>query len=251
MASSSRFAHRVRETLEAEGYCVHHGGRDDGPDLAGRYWFTWSVAGMADCEAGPTCSRAWEAWASALEHRLANSHIEMHRVAPASSPLEAFRPATLPPEVLDARAMAARHGLSEAMAAAQIERLRGQAIYMNDRYQVNVEIVRAPFGEGTSDVAWLSIKRRDRAPVHDWRELQQIKNMIVGEAHEGFELYPAESRLVDTANQYHLWVFMDPGVRLPVGYRNREVLGAADAAAVGAGQRDFDAPRWRAHSARP
>jgi len=30
--------------------------------------------------------------------------------------------------------------------------------------------------------------------------------MIVGEEHEAFEVYPAESRLVDTANQYHLWV---------------------------------------------
>jgi len=198
---------------------------------------------MAACEVGPPCSLAWEAWARALDHRLANCGIEMHRGAPASSSLEPFEHATLPPEALDVHAMAARYGLSETTAASQIERLRGQAIYMNDRYQVNVEIERAPFGEGTSDVAWLSIKRRDRAPVHDWRELQQIKNMIVGEAHEGFELYPAESRLVDTANQYHLWVFMDPGVRLPVGYRSREVLGAADAAAVGAGQRDFDAQR--------
>ena len=28
-----------------------------------------------------------------------------------------------------------------------------------------------------------------------------IKNLIVGPEHEGFEIYPAESRLVDTANQ--------------------------------------------------
>lgn len=240
MASSSRLAHHVRDRLEREGYCVHHGGQDDGPDLAGLFWFTWSVAGMADCEVGPTCQGAWEAWASALEHRLANSQIEVHCVAPASAPLEPFHAATLPREALDVDAMAARYGLSEATAASQIERLRGQAIYMNNLYQVNVAVVRAPFGEGAGDVFWLSIKRRDRAPVHDWRDLQQIKNMIVGEQHEGFEVYPAESRLVDTANQYHPWVFMDPAVRMPVGYQRREVLGANEAAAVGASQRGFD-----------
>jgi hypothetical protein len=54
-----------------------------------------------------------------------------------------------------------------------------------------------------------------------------------------FEVYPAESRLVDTANQYHLWVFMDHAVRLPVGYRRREVLDSIAAAAVGAWQRSF------------
>jgi hypothetical protein len=44
---------------------------------------------------------------------------------------------------------------------------------------------------------------------------------------------------VDTANQYHLWVFCDPKVRLPVGFQDREVSGAMDAAAVGATQRPF------------
>ena len=63
--------------------------------------------------------------------------------------------------------------------------------------------------------------------------------MIVGEEHEGFEVYPAESRLVDTANQYHLWVFVDATVRLPVGYQSRDVLGANEAAAFGASQRGF------------
>ena len=77
--------------------------------------------------------------------------------------------------------------------------------------------------------------------MHDWRELQAVKNLIVGPEHEGFEVYPAESRLVDTANQYHLWVFLDPKVRLPVGFREREVMRADQAAAIGATQRDFEA----------
>lgn len=76
--------------------------------------------------------------------------------------------------------------------------------------------------------------------MHDCGDRQQIKNMIVGEEHESFELYPAESRLVDTAIQYHLWVFTDPAVRLPVGCRRREVLDSGAAAAVGARQRCFN-----------
>lgn len=68
-----------------------------------------------------------------------------------------------------------------------------------------------------------------------------MKNLIVGPEHEGFEVYPAEFRLVDTASQYHLWVFIDPKVRLPVGFREPEVMGADQAAAIGATQRDFQA----------
>jgi hypothetical protein len=38
---------------------------------------------------------------------------------------------------------------------------------------------------------------------------------------EAVELYPAESRRVDSANQYHVWAF--PGQRLPFGFAERLV----------------------------
>jgi hypothetical protein len=110
---------------------------------------------------------------------------------------------------------------------------------LNDRYQVNAQTLQASFGEFVGDVLWCSIKRRDKSSAHGWRDLLSIKNLIVGPEHEGFEIYPAESRLVDTANQYHVFVFLDPKVRLPVGFRTREVTGADQAASVGARQRDF------------
>ena len=72
-------------------------------------------------------------------------------------------------------------------------------------------------------MVWLSIKRHDKGPMHDWRHLQWIKNDLVGEECEGVELFPAESRLVDQANQYHLWVVEKPGERFPFGYEEREV----------------------------
>jgi hypothetical protein len=98
----------------------------------------------------------------------------------------------------------------------------GVIVFKNDTYQVWVRKIQAGlFG----DVGWLSIKRLDRQPIRDWRDLQRIKNEICGPECEGVELYPAESRLVDTSNQYHLFVFQ-PGVRLPFGFNERLVMEA-------------------------
>lgn len=235
----AQFAADVRQQLQADGYEVHRGQPSDGPELTGAFWFTWMKPRMPSAEVGPTVDCEWTAWAAALAHRLAESAIALD-VEPAPAPgMGPFHPACLPDSAFDADALAARHGLTRELAQQQIERLRRQAIYMNERYQVHVETIRMPFGPERGDVFWLSIKRRDREAIHDWRELQSIKNMIVGDEHEGFELYPAESRKVDSVNQYHLWVFADPTVRLPVGFRERDVSGPEVAAAQGAKQRPF------------
>jgi len=86
----------------------------------------------------------------------------------------------------------------------------------------------------------LSIKRNDKECVHDWRDLQRIKNEVVGEEREAVELYPAESRLVDQANQYHLWVLPE-GQCLPLGWFEGRVVGTpAEASEIGAKQRSFE-----------
>ncbi len=239
---ASDFADDVCRQLQDDGYSVHQGHTDDGPELAGKHWFTWMKPGMSDAEVGPTTDTELAAWSSALAHRIANSEIALD-VLDGSSPkstMGPFHPARLPAAAFEVETMARRFGISEEAAAAQIEQLKRQTVYMNDRYQVNLQRAVAPFGSHVGDVLWLSVKRRDKAPVHDWRDLQQIKNLIVGPEHEGFEVYPAESRLVDAANQYHLWVFVDPKVRLPVGFQERETMGAGQAAAIGARQRDFE-----------
>ncbi len=82
------------------------------------------------------------------------------------------------------------------------------AVYLNSIYQVNVRRVDAP--GWPCGVIHLSIKTRDKRPLHDWRDLQRIKNEIVGPEHEAVELYPAESRLVDTSNQYQ-WIRLRSG----------------------------------------
>lgn len=93
--------------------------------------------------------------------------------------------------------------------------------YLNDTYQVCKRTIAVP--EGWPEMVWLSIKRRDRDPIHDWRELQEIKDQIVGAECEGVELYPADSRKVDSANQYHLYVLADPEARWPFGFQDRAV----------------------------
>jgi hypothetical protein len=97
-----------------------------------------------------------------------------------------------------------------------VQRMTSSRIFENDQYHVEVCFER-PF-------VHLDISRRDRGDCKNWRDLQQIKNELVGPEHEGVELFPAESRLVDTANQYHMWVHVNAGYRFPFGFPERCVL---------------------------
>jgi hypothetical protein len=69
----------------------------------------------------------------------------------------------------------------------------------------------------------LSVKRFDEQPIHSWQVLQSIKNELVGPEREAVELFPSESRLVDTANIYHLWVLAE-GERFNFGFEQRRVV---------------------------
>ena len=71
-------------------------------------------------------------------------------------------------------------------------------------------------------MTYLSIKNRDKTAIHDWRHFQQIKNELVGVDCEAVEIYPNENRLIDTANQYHLFVF-PKDYKLPFGWQVRTV----------------------------
>jgi hypothetical protein len=64
---------------------------------------------------------------------------------------------------------------------------------------------------------YLSIRSNDRHWRHDWRHLQRIKNELLGTDVEAVELYPAVSRLVDDANQWHLWA-LPAGEQFPFGF---------------------------------
>lgn len=91
-------------------------------------------------------------------------------------------------------------------------------IYQNSRYLV----IRRECGVAEiGPLIWLSIKSLENDARHDWRDFQRIKNELVGPEAEAVELYPAETRLVDTSNQFHLWCF--PQFRLPFGFDERLV----------------------------
>lgn len=92
------------------------------------------------------------------------------------------------------------------------------AVFVNSRYQVTCYRDDHPT---LGTVVHLSFKTHDRSAHHDWRDMQRIKNELVGPEYDAVEIYPAESKLVDGANQYHLWVFLDS--LLPFGFQTRLV----------------------------
>ena len=109
----------------------------------------------------------------------------------------------------------------------------GGSVWVNDEYIV---IQR----DHDTGLTHLSFKNRANNPFIDWRDRQEIKNQLCGPEREGCELYPAESRLVDAANQFHLWVLPE-GDRFPFGFEQRFIVDNEGIhEQIGANQRKFD-----------
>lgn len=114
---------------------------------------------------------------------------------------------------------------------------KGALAYFNGKYQVLVRYF-------SDDWLVLSIRREDRKPIMDWRDVQWIKNQLLGDEAEMIQLFPAESRLVDTANQYYFYspVQQEPPFRFPLGFTERMVTERIQLTQPGAGtseQRPF------------
>ncbi len=137
------------------------------------------------------------------------------------------------------RRRAARRAQHDAAAAwTPFERVRADhdatgafELYRNSRYQVARYVDTQPEGD---TIIHLSIRSLANDARHDWRDFQKIKNELAGVEWEGVELYPAESRLVDGVNQFHLWCFP---TRLPFGFTGRYV--SDEPALRGGKQRPF------------
>lgn len=118
-----------------------------------------------------------------------------------------------PPELL--RAVMAQYDLDEVEALKWLMADGATSrFYLNDLYQVQA----TPSGP----FLHLNIRRRDGGMFKDWRHFQMIKNEIAGEEREAVEVYPAESRKVDTSNKWHLWVLPE-GQKVNVGWPERDV----------------------------
>ena len=111
-----------------------------------------------------------------------------------------------------------QYGMAEAEAKALLQRDHDRSrYYVNDIYQVQVQ----PTGR-EDRMLHINIRRRDGGMFKDWRHFQQIKNEIAGPEREAVEIYPAESRKVDTTNKWHLWVFPE-GMKVELGWADRDV----------------------------
>ena len=95
-------------------------------------------------------------------------------------------------------------------------------IYKNSRYTVMTRVIKSSDPDAP-EIIHLSIKRNDKAPIVSWRDVKKIKNDLIGPECEAVQIFPAESRLVDTSNQYHVFVFNDPTFRISFGYNERLV----------------------------
>jgi hypothetical protein len=127
--------------------------------------------------------------------------------------------------------------LDERTAKKLYDQMKKEVLYKSEYYQVAID--KSPSHGFRGMIIWhLSIKRHDKEPIMDWRDLQDIKNKLVGKEHEAMQLFPAESRCVDSANQYHLWAFMKEGKQrqpmIPIGWTQRFVT---DEPWVNGGQR--------------
>ena len=109
--------------------------------------------------------------------------------------------------------------IGEAAARTVLEAERAKCTYyVNDLYQVQL----APCGPDNA-MRHICIRRLDGSMFKDWRHFQQIKNELAGPEREGFEIYPRESRLVDTSNKWHIWVLPEGVSMDAIGWHKRDV----------------------------
>jgi hypothetical protein len=133
-----------------------------------------------------------------------------------------YRPEGLKPREIIRKTMAL--GMTRIEAKAQYDRLNRLEWWGNEIYSIRVDRDTDLHAMGAEiRMVHISFHRRDQAPATDWRDMQAIKNATVGEDADAISLNPAESRVVDTANEFHLWAPFerDSGkpVRVPIGWQ--------------------------------
>lgn len=127
-----------------------------------------------------------------------------------------FVPGRVPEEALDWRTYTAPpFELNETTARALATRIGQEDVFVSSSFQVNVRAWKP--SSALPLMFHASIKRRDRDVMLDRSAFQSIKNALFGERFEAMELYPSSDRVLDQANQYHLWVAPEPGPWLDVG----------------------------------
>lgn len=73
--------------------------------------------------------------------------------------------------------------------------------YINGEYAVLVRTINTEWGK----IRHAAIRNVNSTDI-SWAQKQEIKDKIFGKHKIGIEVYPAEEKLVDAANMYHLWI---------------------------------------------
>jgi hypothetical protein len=101
--------------------------------------------------------------------------------------------------------------------------------WRNDEYIVKVYYPNNPSHQFPNNkFTWLCFRNvRNTHTAHDWRDMQMMKNEICGEERTAVEVFPPMSKLVDTCNQFHLWVYPED-YELDFGYKHQEIYPNAE-----------------------
>jgi hypothetical protein len=100
----------------------------------------------------------------------------------------------------------------------------GAAIFKNSRYQVHIRRIVAK-KQPAPDMVHVSLRRIDRGTLIPYRDIMRIKRELLHPEIELTQIYPAESREVDQANQYHFWGVNDVFYRFPFGFDQGRIVG--------------------------
>jgi hypothetical protein len=132
-------------------------------------------------------------------------------------------------DIIDTARTAKGVEVSWQQAAAIVDEKQDVEMWQNSRYCVLVFRNEPPRDDGPQMIH-LSIRRNDRKRPREerYRDFQRIKNELIGKEYEGCELYPADDRVADCADQYHIYVLADPALQFPFGFRDGLRAGPSD-----------------------
>ena len=106
-----------------------------------------------------------------------------------------------------------------------IDSLEYDEYWINNKYIVKVYYPDNPTHQFPNNkFTWLSFRNlKNTHGAHDWRYMQMIKNEICGHERTAVEVFPPMSKLVDTCNQFHLWVYPED-YKLDFGYSEKSIM---------------------------
>ncbi len=148
---------------------------------------------------------ARQKWQQVIKERLSDYDEAKNLIASRNGLVAAWRAAH--PEAVNQPASDAVRPLMPMTDWRQTHPEDPEEVWHNDVYNVTVRRHVPDRVFGTGSLVHLGIATLDGTARHDWRDMQAIKNQLVGPEVEAFELYPAESRLMDPSNYYILWCF--------------------------------------------